>query len=166
MATIGTKLTIEYSAPGSSSKKSANVGYINPNASDYDIKTFANKLMALTNNSLTGIYRVDTTNISGANPTLVISPDSVVEELANGVQGGYVANLTFAAGGDGYLSYEADGDDNVIGSVSIKNSDKTIKFSVQDGAAANATLTFTWGANTEGEFPDSSVIITVKRVAS
>lgn len=41
-----------------------NVGYINPSATDADIKLFAQKLMAFSNNSLTNVYKVITDDIT------------------------------------------------------------------------------------------------------
>lgn len=66
MATTGTKLTIESTSPAGASS-TLNVGYINPSATDIRLKEFAEKLFAFSENTIKGIYRVDTESLSGTN---------------------------------------------------------------------------------------------------
>lgn len=58
------KIQINYSYNGNT--KTFNVGYANPNATDFILKTFAEKIMELSNGTLNTVKRVKTTDITNA----------------------------------------------------------------------------------------------------
>lgn len=58
------KIQIGYSSNGST--KTFNVGYANPSATDFTLKTFAEKIMELSDGTLETVKRVKTTDITNA----------------------------------------------------------------------------------------------------
>lgn len=127
-------------------KNTLSITHANPNASNYAMRTLAQKINALTTNTYSGASRVDTTDLTNAveklTPTFTVSPTTIVSSAT-----GAFITLTYNGDADKFIFPIPNATGNVLRRVNIS------ELTPLTGAANQWTVKLsTTGTGVAGDF--------------